>query len=78
MTKRINLKEVLGFVANGKDCKVMIDDGQVDVYPANAQGYGEVVVELEACDFEECDNVEEFAEWVNDGFSSTGQDFELK
>ena len=68
MTKRINLE----------DCKVMIDDGQVDVYPADAQGYGEVVVELEAYDFEECDNVEQYVEWVNDGLRSTGKDFELK
>ena len=78
MTKRINLEEVLGFVANGEDCKVMIDEGQVDVYPANAQGYGEVVLELEAYDFEECDNAEHFAEWVNDGLKTTGKDFELK
>ena len=78
MKKRINLEEVLGFVARGEDCKVMIDDGQVDVYPANAQGYGEVVVELEAYDFEECDSVEEYVEWLNDYFKSTDTDFEIK
>lgn len=78
MTKRINLEEVLGFLANGEDCKVMIYDGQVNVYPANAQGYGEVIVELEAYDLEECDSVEDFADWVNDCFSSTDKDFELK
>lgn len=78
MTKRIDLKEVLEFVANGKDCKVMIDDGQVDVYPINAQGYGKVVVELEAYDFKECNSPDEFVEWVNDYFIYTGKDFELK
>ena len=78
MTKKINLEEILEFVANGKDCKVMIDDGQVNVYPANAQGYGDVVVDFEAYDFEECDNVEHFVEWINDGFKATGKDFELK
>lgn len=78
MKKRINLEEVLGFVTNGEDCKVMIDDGQVDVYPTNAQGYGEIIVELEAYDFKECDSVEEYVEWLNDCFRSIDTDFEVK
>ena len=78
MKKRINLEEVLGFVTNSEDCKVMIDDGQVDVYPANAQGYGEVVLKLESYEFEECNSVEEFTDWVNDCFSTTDKNFELK
>ena len=73
MLVKINLDEVLEFVANGEDCKVEINqDGDAYVLPIEASGYGDTILTqyFEADDYNECEDEQEYVNWLEDGFQN--------
>lgn len=70
--KELNLDEILEFVAYGKDCKIVEDEGILHVLPIDAYGYGYELVSIESWDYEECDGIENFLDWLNDCLCELG------
>lgn len=73
MLVKINLDEILEYVQNGEDCKVEINkDGEAYTLSTNAGGYDDTILtqNLEAYDYEECESVEGYTEWLEDCFQN--------
>lgn len=73
MLVKINLDEILEYVQNGEDCKVEVSaDGQAYVLDQEATGYDDTILtqNLEAYDYEECESVEGYTEWLEDCFQN--------
>lgn len=56
--------EILDYLKNNERCNLMVENGEYNVYPEYAMGYGELVFVLEPWDLTECDNEEHYFEWL--------------
>lgn len=68
---RVNVEEVIEFVANGQNCKAEIEsDGNITIIPQNAEGYDDIILTLnfDAEDYDECESEEEYKEFLKDNY----------
>lgn len=79
MLVEINLKDVVEFLGQGKDCKVCVDDsGKAYVLPITAAGYSDTILtqEFYAGDYADCESYADYADWVAGCYY--GQEFEAE
>lgn len=70
---RVDVNEILGFVRDGKDCKLEISEDAIGyILPEEAGGYDDTIhiEHFESYDYEECEDEEEYIDWLKDSFQS--------
>lgn len=87
MLVKVNVNEILEFVRDGEDCRLEIDkDGWHGVIGNSASGYPDTVLKQKfyAYDYEECENEEEYIQWLIDCYyqehfeTEDGQEFTIE
>lgn len=79
MLAEIDLKKVVEFVGQGKDCKVCVNkDGSAYVLPITAAIYSDTTLtqEFDAGDYADCESYKDYADWVESCYY--GQEFEAE